>query len=269
MPGIRDSLDWFLSLDEWQRLEPAGGRTHPAAAIVITAGFLVTVMSFDRHSLLAPLPLLVYPLVALAGAGLPVRLLVKPLLLVEPFVLGVGILHPFLDRRPVDLAGFQVAGGWLILASLVLKCTLAASAALLLAATQGMERLAAGLRTLGVPRLFVLQLILTHRYLRLILEEAGRLTLAAFLRSGGGKPRLREWGAMAGGLLIRSCGRAERIHLAMRLRGFAGEWQSGPGPSGSGLDLARVAGWLAFFALARLHNLPAMLGESLMGAVTA
>ena len=269
LSSLEDSLDRFISPDEWRRPEPVRGGTHPAAAIVITVGFLVTVMSFDRRSLLSPLPLMAYPAIMLAGSGFPLRRLARSLMIVEPLIIGIGIMQPILDRRPVDLAGFQVAEGWLVLASLALKCTLAAAAALLLAAGQGMERLAIGLRTLGVPRLFVLQLILTHRYLRVILEEAGRLALAAFLRAGGGKPRLSEWGAMAGGLLIRSCDRAERIHLAMRLRGFAGEWRPGPGISGSGLDLARIVGWLAFFALVRIHNLPELLGKTLLGAIPA
>ncbi len=261
MRAIARCLAWLRSLDELSGLDSPLRRLHPASIVLVTFLYLFTAVSYGRYEITAPLALALYPCLLVALSGVPLRTIAVPLLLAEPFILAIGLLNPFLDTQPVLVAGHPVARGWLVLFSLTVKGTLAVSGALLLAVTLGMERLAFGLRRLGLPGGLVLQLVLTYRYLWVLLEEAGRMLLAYALRSkSGGGVRPRHWGPLAGGLLVRSYARAERIHQGMLLRGFDGEFRTGRIAGPGRLDAVYVAAWLAFFALARFHNLPAALG---------
>lgn len=73
--------------------------------------------------------------------------------------------------------------GWITFASILLKSLLTITAALILICTTGMDKLAAGLRMLKVPRLFVLQLLLTYRYISVLIEEVSRSIRAYKLRA--------------------------------------------------------------------------------------
>jgi len=77
----------------------------------------------------------------------------------------------------------------------------------LLVATTGMNRLAAALRMLKIPKLFVLQLMLTYRYISVLLEEAERMLRAYMLRSplqNENGIHIKDWGAFAGQLVLRT-----------------------------------------------------------------
>ncbi|MEQ8202062.1 MAG: energy-coupling factor transporter transmembrane component T, partial [Syntrophomonadaceae bacterium] len=153
--------------------------------------------------------------------------------------------------------------------SIFIKCILTVAAGVLLIATTGMEELGAALRMLRVPRIFVLQLLLTYRYISVLGEETARMLRAYSLRAPGQKGvKLEAWGSFAGSLLLRSYDRAQRIYAAMCLRGFAGDYNTGRTAPAGRQDFIFVAGWLAFFAAARLYDLPAWLGSLLTGVIS-
>jgi cobalt/nickel transport system permease protein len=101
---------------------------------------------------------------------------------------------------------------------------LTVGAALILVACTGMYRLGAGLERLGVPQLFVTQLLFLYRYLFVVADEGSRMVRSVRLRSAGAEGlSLRVYGSLVGHLLLRSMDRAERVHRAMVARGFDGE----------------------------------------------
>lgn len=261
-------LSWLHALDDYSRRHSPLHSLHPAAAIAVAAAYLAVVMSFGRYAVSPLLPLALYPIAMLAVSGIPLSAIAKPLLLFQPAILFIGLLNPLLDTQPASVAGFVLARGWLVLASLVIKCALAMSAAMLLGAALGMERFASGLRQMGIPKSFVLQLTLTYRYIWVLLDEAARMATAATLRSGTNRRmRPRNWGALIGSLFLRTYERAERIHEAMRLRGFQGEYRGGDAARFGVRDGIFVAGWLAFFAVARMHDIPLLMGKALTGSI--
>ena len=261
MRSIASYLSRLRNLDEYSRLHSPAHSIHPVAAIVVATGYLITVMSYNRYTVIALAPLLLYPITMLALSGVPVSAILKPLLLVEPFVIGIGLLNPLLDSQPATVAGFTFARGWLVLFSIVIKCTLAISSALLLSAVLGIEKLAAGLRLLGVPKRLVLQMVLTYRYIWVLLGEAGKISRAYALRSNGAPGiRYRDWGTVAGSLLLRTYDRAERVHQAMLLRGFDGEYHCGATRPADWRDALFVCLWGAYFAAARFYDIPAAIG---------
>jgi cobalt/nickel transport system permease protein len=125
--------------------------------------------------------------------------------------------------RVLGLFSVSADGLWL-LAAVVMKSFLGASAALLLIATTSFGQLAQGLRGLGSPVIFVDLLGLSYRYIFVLAEEAWRMQRAVVLR--GYRPRWLPQavivGRMIGGLFLRSYDRAERVFGAMVLRGYSG-----------------------------------------------
>ena len=161
----------------------------------------------------------------------------------------------------VSMIGLPVARGWITLFVILLKGTLAVSAALLLIATTGMNRLAAAMRSLRVPRLFVTVFFLTFRYIGVLGEELARVLRAYDLRAPGQRGITpRAWGSLLGQMLLRAFARAERIHAAMTVRGFRGEYPLGGARNFSLPDLAWLLAWLGFFLFCRLVDIPAAIG---------
>lgn len=91
----------------------------------------------------------------------------------------------------------------------------------------GFEEICSGLRALRVPERLITLLRLVARHIFTLAEEWRRLATAARLR--GFTPRCdrhtyRTAANLMGMLLVRTHGRAERIHKAMLLRGFSGSF---------------------------------------------
>lgn len=157
--------------------------------------------------------------------------LARRLLLLAPFLL-VALAGPLLRSG---------AGGGEAISELAKAC-LGCAALVVLAATTPLDELLAGLAALRCPRLVVLLLGLTMRYVHLLAEEAARLRRAATAR--GFSPR-HLWqahlvGNLVGALFLRSHARAERVHAAMQARGFTGEALLAPPPGLRWTDVAFV-----------------------------
>lgn len=267
MSRLSDSLYHVRLLDDLARKGTGIHRLHPLAKALTTLVYLVTVISFDRRAVGDLIPFILFPILVLTWADLPAAPILNRLLLAEPFIIGIGILNPLLDRQPVSLAGFSIASGWLTFFSILAKSSLTVAASILLIATTGIERLAAALRQMGVPRIFVLQLVLTYRYISVLIEEAARMMRAHSLRAPGRKGLSRAlWGPFAGQLLLRAYDRAQRVYQAMSLRGFDGEYRTGRQAAFALADTAWLLGWSAFFVFARLFSLPTLLGNLITGA---
>jgi len=264
---IGDALRDLHSLDAIAARPGVLASLDPRAKILATLAFIVAVVSFDRYAILALLPFALFP-VALAALGdVPLRLVARKLLIASPFALMIGIFNPLLDRATlVDLFGVGVSGGWVSFASILLRFMLTVAAALVLTATTGFYRVCAGLTQLGVPRIFTTQLLFLHRYADVLAGEVARMGAAHELRAcGRQRPSLSVYGSLLGHLLLRALERAQRIHLAMVARGFAGELRVLRPQCWRHADALFLSGCIACFVLARHIDLPRALGRWLIG----
>jgi cobalt/nickel transport system permease protein len=254
-------------MDELGRLDSPVHRLDARAKAVVTLAFIVVVMSFPRYELSALTPFLIYPVALLTVGRIPLRHILKKILVAAPFALVVGIFNPFLDREPVATLGpLMISGGWVSFASIMFRFVLTVGAALSLVACTGMHRLGAGLEQLGAPRVFVMQLLFLYRYLFVVADEGLKMRRGVELRSGGARSlRLRVYGSLVGHLLLRSIDRAERIYRAMVARGFDGEVRLMHSSPVRPADWLFIAGCLAFFLAARTWNLANGLGLLLTG----
>jgi len=263
---IQESIYDLRLLDELARDSNPINDLHPLVKLITTAVFLVVVVSYDRYQVSGLLPLLLYPVVMYALSSLPLSQVLKPIVWVMPLLIGIGIFNPLFDPNQVDLLGWTVSAGWLSFLSILLKGILTVAAAILLIATTGMERLGWVLRMLRVPRLLVLQLLLTYRYIGVLGEELARMLRAYSLRDPGQNGiKVGAWGSFAGNLLLRSFDRAQRIYAAMVLRGFDGDYHIGRIRPATGQDVAFMVGWTLFFVGARVVDIPIWLGLLLVG----
>ncbi len=249
-------------IEELAQKDTAVHRRHPVSHLLVTALYVLTVASYGKYALTGLLPLILYPVFVLSAGDIPPGVIARRLLPAAPFLAFIGLFNPIFDQRTWLLLGCPVSAGWLSLLSILLRGVLALSAALLLLALVGMGGLSAALRSLRVPRVLVMQLLLTFRYIHVLADEAQRMMLAYRLRA----PRQRgiargQWGSLAGQWLLRTLHRAERLHQAMLCRGFRGDLpQAGPARFLPADGLYLIA-WAAFFLLARLVDLPMLLGS--------
>jgi cobalt/nickel transport system permease protein len=267
MSRIDAALHDLRSLDALAARDTSLARIDARAKVLTTVVFIVTVVSFDRYTVAALLPLAAYP-VALAALGdVPAAPLLRKLLLAAPFAVLVGIFNPLLDRAPMlAFFGTTIAAGWVSFASILLRFALTVGAALVLVAGTGMQALCVALARLGVPQVFTAQLLFLFRYAFVLGAEASRMATARELRSNGRNLALAAYGPLLGHLLLRAFERAQRIHLAMLARGFDGELRGLRTLHWRPRDTVFALGWCAFFLLARLVDLPLALGRLLLGA---
>jgi cobalt/nickel transport system permease protein len=260
--GIDTALAHLGSFDALARRDTPASRLDPRAKVLATLAYTAVVASFGRTELGRLAPLAAFPLVLAALGDVPARPIVVRLALASPFVLGVAAFEPFLHRAPALVLGpVVVSDGALGFLTILAKFALTLGAALLLVATTGFDEVCQALRRLGVPAVLVAQLGLTYRYLFVLAEEAARLLRAHALRSGGRRPAPRVAGALLGQLLLRALARAERVHVAMRCRGFEGRFPTRHPAGFAARDLAFGAGTLALLAVARGGDLPALMGR--------
>ncbi|MEI6638949.1 MAG: cobalt ECF transporter T component CbiQ [Chlorobium sp.] len=191
-------------------------------ALILSAMFLLFVLSVPKYNLPAVISYASFPLLLITAADIPVKPLLHRLLLLSPFVLLMAAANPWLDRRPFfDLFGITVSGGVISGMVIVVKSMVTMIALQLLTLLVPFYRLALALKRVGVPELFVTQLLLVYRYSFLLAKEAGAMKRARDMRSFGGKGKdLFTTAKLIGSLLIRTTARAEKIYMAMTARGF-------------------------------------------------
>ena len=89
-----------------------------------------------------------------------------------------------------------------------------------------MEQICYALQCLHLPRVLIVTLLLTYRYLILLLKEGSRISAAYALRAPDSRGiAYQAWGTLLGQLLLRSIDRAQLVYESMALRGFDGTFQ--------------------------------------------
>jgi len=225
MPDLSARANELRALENLSAGKTVIHRLHPLAKLLSALVFIVMVVSFGRYDFARLVPFLFYPFVMMALAELPYKMLLSRMLIALPFCLFAGISNVIFDRAAAfTVGGVTVTAGALSLAVILLKMYLCVMAALLLVATTPLTELAAQLRCIHVPAVFVMVFEMTFRYIGVFFEEAYSMTTAYQLRSGNKKAlEMRHMGTFVGQLILRGFDRAERVHAAMRCRGYSPE----------------------------------------------
>lgn len=200
-------------------------RLDPRAKLIVTLLFLFTVISFSKYEIAALLPFFLYPVLLMTIGEIPFMFIIKKVILVSPFAVFIGIFNPLLDSGQVFIFnGLTISAGWLSFFSILIKFTLTVSTALLLVATTSFPGVCHTLRQLGLPSLFVSQLLFLYRYIFVLMEETMRIVRARNMRSYGKSGKgIKIFVRLVGIIFIRTVERAERVYYAMLSRGFQGD----------------------------------------------
>ncbi|MHB8827930.1 MAG: cobalt ECF transporter T component CbiQ [Syntrophales bacterium] len=238
-------------------------RLDPRAKVIATVLFLLTVVSFPKYEVVALAPFFLFPALLMTVGDMPVRFMIRKIVLVSPFAIFIGIFNPLLDTKTaIVLFGFALSAGWLSFFSIMLKFALTVSAALLLIATTSFPGICHALRRLGCPPLFVSQLLFLYRYLFVLMEEAMRIIRARELRSFGSRGSgLKMFARLIGILFLRTVDRAERIYYAMLSRGFQGDIPDLKRSRFGTADLAFVAAMVAYLWVFRFFPVTEGIGR--------
>ena len=147
-------------------------RLHPLCKLIVTVAYIATVVSFSKYDFSGLVVMVLYPVFLFQAAGIPIHTCFYKLRGVLPLVCAVGLINPFLDHTPLlRLGNLVVTGGVVSMLTLLLKGVFSLMASFLLIATTPMDSLCAALRRLHVPSILVTLLLLTYRYIGVMLEE--------------------------------------------------------------------------------------------------
>jgi len=196
----------------------AGDRSSLAVLVL----FILFVVSVPKNNLPAVIVYGSFPLFFIISGGLPLRPIMKRMMLISPFLLFMAAGNIYFDRLPVFTAGsLPITGGMISGSVIVAKALVTLAAVLVFSICVPFHRFGNALRGFGVPEVFITQLQLVYRYSFLLAPEARSLQKARDLRSFGNRGKdLFTTAQLIGSLLVRTTARAERIYMAMTARGF-------------------------------------------------
>ena len=263
MDKISNAQSELREMDALAAQDSPVHRLHPLCKLLVTVCYIAAVVSFPKYDLTGLVVMVLYPVFLFQAAGIPVRLCFYKLRIVLPLVCAVGLVNPFLDHTPLlQLGSVTVTGGIVSMITLMLKGVFSLMASFLLVATTPMDALCAALRKLHVPGLIATLLLLTYRYIGVMLEQVAIMSEAYRLRAPGQKGiHISAWGSFLGQLLLRSMDRAEELYGSMQLRGFQGEFYYADVPPCRVSGIVYTVVCPVLFWLARQYDLPALLGS--------
>ncbi|MBW1958602.1 MAG: cobalt ECF transporter T component CbiQ [Deltaproteobacteria bacterium] len=202
----------------------------PRVKLIIVAFFSVIVAISSRF--LALLPALAISLFLVAMAKLSIKKVFHRLLLVNGFILFLWLVLPFTynGEEWFAIGPFVATKEGILLASqITVKSNSILLSMIALLSTTPIFSLGHAMGQLHFPNKITHLFLFTFRYIHVIYKEYRRLTNA--MRVRGFVPRsnmhtYKSYAYLVGMLLVRSYDRAERIHKAMRCRGFNKKYHS-------------------------------------------
>lgn len=228
-------------------------RLAPEAKLVGLVVFVTAVALTPRRAVAVFAIDAVVLVMVVAAARLSPRIVLTRLIVILPFLVFAALV-PFIaggDEVEVLGVGLSRDGLWAAF-NITAKAVLGATASIVLAATTPIPDVVRGLNRLRIPTVVVGIVAFMFRYLDLVVDQTRRMRHAMVAR--GHDPRwLWQVGpiaASAGTLFVRSYERGERVHHAMRARGFDGTMPDlGERQDTAGWPVALVPGAIACVAL--------------------
>lgn len=201
-------------------------RIHPLAKLLVTVAFLGLCISFDRFDVSGVIMMGIFPIVIFTWGMFSFSHFVRRIWPVIILLLVFGVSNIFVYRNiAIHIGNLGISYGVLSMVVLLFKGIWTVMVAYLLIATTGIENICYALRLIRVPKVIVTLILLTYRYLGLLINQAGELFTAYRLRAPGQRGiSISAWGPLLGQLLIRTIDRAETLYDSMTVRGYDGNF---------------------------------------------
>lgn len=237
--------------------------TASPAILIVTVVYLICVLSVPLYQPQRLIWFAAYPIVASEMEGVGYGRIFLKSLWILPLVIFIGIFNPFIDREiACHIGDIAVSRGCISFISILLRGLLCFQAVLLLVEAIGFIDIFNSLRKIGCPAVLTTQLLLTYRYISVIIEEALIMKRAREARGYGRKSYpLKMWGQFIGQLLIRSMRRATDINRAMEARGFNGTMPTGKVVKWSGYAWLWLIVWCVIIVSLRLIDFSTIINR--------
>jgi len=225
MDSIEKKILELNRLQDIQQRSHWMNNLHPMGKLLISVIYIFLVTSIGKYDVVTLILMSVYLIFTFIIGELSVKEGIYRMRLILPLVLFVGIFNPFFDKSSVMIAGFAVRGGIVSMATLIIKGIYTVFAVYALIATTSIDDVCYALRSIKVPRIIVIVIMLIYRYIDVMADEASRIYTAYRLRAPGQKGiEYRSWGTLVGQWLLRSMDKAQTVYESMLLRGFKGDF---------------------------------------------
>lgn len=268
MANIEKSINGFRLLDDFARKDSAVHKIHPLITFLVSIAFIGIITSFGQYEIIMLLPFILYPVIIFSITKIPAAPIFKRALIVMPLILGIGLFAVLFDRNVIIWGTTLYYAGWFNFVSLIIKYGLIVITSLLMISVTGIDKLSYAMRMIRIPKLLVLQIMLTYRYISVIGEQIVITVRAYRLRSYGKKGiHKTAWGSLVGQLILRTYERSQYIYRAMLLRGFNGDYHPGSSQAIELKDIAYLTVWIAFFVVARIFDIPTLIGLAITGVM--
>lgn len=257
MSKISGAVHNIKSMDELSSLKSPIHNIHPLIKLITTVVYIFILVSYHKYDLFGILIMSVYIFAGFILGELSILESIKKLKMILPVCILFGVFNPFFDHTFfMKIGDFVVTGGMISGLTLVIKGVLSLMASYLLIATTGIEKLCYAFRLLHVPSLIVTQLLLTYRYITVLLTEANNIYQAYSLRAPRQKGiQYKVWGSLLGQLLFRSIDRASQVYESMLLRGYRGEFRYSYKDKMNVYDLVYLIIWIVIIFVFRFTDL--------------
>ena len=223
------------SIEQTKTTSSGMHRIDARAKLLTLFVYLICMLSLPTQQWSRMMLFLIFPMVVCWQTHFAYGKLFIRSLVIVPFVALVGIFNPWPSFVGILIRGLASVQGVFVL----IQAT-------------GFHSLCRGLQGLGVPSLFVSQLLFVYRYLTVLLQETLTMQYAREARSFGRKVyTFKQWGTFAGQLLLRTLDRSSRIHQAMMSRGFDGTFPHPHNSHWSLPDSLYLLMWSAVFLTLR------------------
>lgn len=269
MSTLSDSIYKLNKIDDLGKQESVIHNVNPVSKLIVTLLYILFVVSFQKYNISGLIPFVIYPILIIYLADIPIKLVFKASLIGLPFIIGLGVFNLIFERTVAFYIGIvPITWGAISLVSLFVKGMLTINAGILLICTTGIEGLAKSLRDIKVPKVFTNQIVFMYRYIFVLIECVNEVYNAYMLRAPNQKGvHFRLWGSLLGHLLLRSFSRADRIYNAMILRGFDGEYVTFTNDKMILKDFMYMLFWILFFIIVKFINIPLFIGNLVVGSL--
>ncbi|MCR5799942.1 MAG: cobalt ECF transporter T component CbiQ [Lachnospiraceae bacterium] len=265
MASIETAAREFREMDDLASMKSPMHDLHPLSKLITVIAYIVITVSFDRYALSGIVIMVLFPIITFQVAGINVSTCFHKLSFVLPLVCAVGLFNPIFDRRPMlEIGALTVSYGWVSMLTLMLKGIFCLMASFIFVATTGIDSICAALRKIHAPRMAVTLLMLTYRYVAVMIDEVGIMNNAYKLRSNNQSGiHVSAWGSFLGQLLLRSMDKAGEIYDSMQLRGFNGNFGFAGERRAKAGDVLFVLMSICLFMACRCVNIAEILGRIL------
>ena len=215
------SLFSLEHIEELTKKDTTIHHLHPIVKLFFTVFFIIFILTSTSYALFSYLFLICLVILICFLAKIPVREMLKRTLIGLPFSFFLGLSNVILMPTPISFYNIPLTIGLLSMISIMLKTFLCLAIVFLFVATTPLEDIAGAFVMLHVPYFLVSIILVTYRYIYLLVEEAGKMHQAYILRHFKKDAlEMKHMGSFLGLLFVRSLHHAHLVDDAMSLRGY-------------------------------------------------